>query len=104
MLVAFSRELSWSQSLAGQLAGLFHPGGQLRFVEPVSFMDIEVAGVLDPGFAGGYRAEQPAPPWSSTPYIGEFHLTAFRTPGTVPSITASTRRPICRFQPGMAAR
>src|ERR1700724_1008190 len=42
-------------------------------------------------------------PWPSTPYSGEFHLTALRTPWTVRTMSASRRRPNSRFQPGMAA-
>src|SRR3982074_1347249 len=42
---------------------------------------------------------QPRP---STPYSGEFHLTALRTSGTVRTMSASRRRPTSRFQPGMA--
>jgi hypothetical protein len=42
-------------------------------------------------------------PWPSTPYSGEFHLTALRTPGTVRTISASRRHPTSRFQPGIAA-
>jgi hypothetical protein len=32
-----------SQSFAGQLAGLVHPGGELSFVERVVLMDAELA-------------------------------------------------------------
>ena len=34
---------------------------------------------------------------------GEFHLTAFRTLGTLRTMSASRRRPLPHFQPGMAA-
>ena len=34
---------------------------------------------------------------------GEFHLTAFRTLGTLRTMSASRRRPMSRFQPGKAA-
>src|SRR3954469_23605547 len=37
------------------------------------------------------------------PYSGEFHFTALHTPGTVCTISASSRRPTSRFQPGIAA-
>src|SRR5687767_421159 len=42
------------------------------------------------------------PSSSSTPYSGEFHLTALRTPGTVRTMIASSRRPTSRFQPCIA--
>ena len=53
-----------------------------------------------------YFAKQWMPrnqPWPSTPYSGEFHLTALCTPGTARTISASSRWPSARFQPGMAA-
>ena len=34
---------------------------------------------------------------------GEFHLTVFRTLGTLRTMSASRRRPLPRFQPGMTA-
>src|SRR5918999_1956544 len=43
---------------------------------------------------------QPCP---STPYSGELHFTAFRTLGTVRTMSASRRFPRSRFQPGIAA-
>src|SRR5262249_13469006 len=49
---------SWS--FAGQLAGLLHPGGELRFVELVVLADVEVAHVLVLGLAGGHRTQRRA--------------------------------------------
>src|SRR5436190_12427531 len=37
------------------------------------------------------------------PKNGEFHLTALRTWGTFRTMSASTRFPMSRFQPGIAA-
>src|ERR1700736_1016718 len=37
------------------------------------------------------------------PYNGEFHFTALRTLGTVCTMSASSRRPTSRFQPGIPA-
>src|SRR3954471_2086541 len=37
------------------------------------------------------------------PYIGVFHFTALRTLGTFRTMSASSRRPTSRFQPGIAA-
>ena len=34
---------------------------------------------------------------------GEFHLTVFRTLGTLRTMSASRRHPLPQFQPGMAA-
>src|SRR5687768_18204983 len=36
------------------------------------------------------------------PYNGEFHFTALRTLGTAPTMSASSRFPRSRFQPGIA--
>src|SRR5262249_11639847 len=49
-----------SHSFAGQLARLVHPGGELRFVEPVVLMDVEVARVLALGLAGRERTQRGA--------------------------------------------
>src|SRR5258706_5358550 len=37
------------------------------------------------------------------PYNGEFHFTALRTSGTIRTMSASSRRPTSRFQPGIPA-
>src|SRR6185295_2994424 len=37
------------------------------------------------------------------PYNGEFHFTALRTVGTFRTMSASSRRPTSRFQPGIPA-
>src|SRR5437867_11146582 len=37
------------------------------------------------------------------PYVGEFHFTALRTLGTSRTMSASSRLPTARFQPGIAA-
>src|SRR5947199_9864662 len=37
------------------------------------------------------------------PYNGEFHFTALRTLGTFRTMSASSRRPTPRFQPGIPA-
>src|SRR6187397_2604724 len=37
------------------------------------------------------------------PYNGEFHFTALRTLGTSRTMSASSRRPTSRFQPGIPA-
>src|SRR5260370_14638365 len=50
-----------SKSFAGQLAGLFHPSGELSFVDLVVLMDVEVARVLALGLAGGDRTQRRAP-------------------------------------------
>src|SRR6058998_2889527 len=49
-----------SHSFAGQLAGLFHPTGELSFVELVVLVDVEVAHVLVLGLAGGDRTQRHA--------------------------------------------
>lgn len=47
-----------SHSLAGQSAGLLHPGGELSFVELVVLMDVQVTHFLLLGFAWRDRAER----------------------------------------------
>src|SRR5262245_47316635 len=49
-----------SQSFARQLAGLLHPIGELRFVELVVLVDVEVAYFLLLGLAGGERPQRRA--------------------------------------------
>ena len=43
------------QSLAGQLARLLHPSGELIFVEPIVLVDVKVAHFLVLGLARGER-------------------------------------------------
>ena len=44
------------------------------------------------------------PGWvTPTPNHGEFHRTAFRTSGTLRTMSASSLRPTSRFHPGSAA-
>src|SRR3546814_1757969 len=49
-----------SHSFTGQLAGLLHPSGDLRLVELVVLVDVEVAHFLVLGLAGGHRAQRRA--------------------------------------------
>src|SRR5205823_5803540 len=49
-----------SHSLAGQLAGLLHPSGELSFVELVVLVDVEVAHFLLLGLPGGDRTQRRA--------------------------------------------
>src|SRR5262249_24882411 len=47
-----------SHSLAGQLAGLLHPSGELSFVELVALVDIKVARFIALGVAWWDRAQR----------------------------------------------
>src|SRR5215831_13693149 len=49
---------AWLARPAGQRGGLPHPGGQLRFVELVVLVDVEVAHFLMLGPAGGDRTQR----------------------------------------------
>src|SRR5436309_5010518 len=109
-----------SHPLAGQLAGLLHPSGELRFVELVVLMDVEVARVLALGLAGGDRtqrraaeeshfdvvreameAEEPALPLDSVKRRVPFDCLAHAGDGAHGERVEAAPTP--RFQPGMAA-
>ena len=58
------------------------------------------------GWLGRLRGEyvEPKEPAGAVDaWQGEFHLTAFRTLGTLRTMSASRRRPLPHFQSGMAA-
>ena len=59
-----------------------------------------------PGWPGRLRGEyvgSKEPALALDASKGEFHLTAFRTLGTLRTMSASRRRPLPHFQPGKAA-
>ena len=61
--VSDGREFPWrggSQVLAGELAGLLRPLGQLPFVEEIVFVNVEVTNVLLFRFASRGRLERRA--------------------------------------------
>src|SRR5436305_1062258 len=60
MVLPLAPRTGRSHSFAGQLAGLLHPGGDLRFVERVVLMDVEVAHFLLLGIARGERTQRRA--------------------------------------------
>jgi hypothetical protein len=124
----FSIAPSPSHPLAGQKARLLHPGGELRFVEPVVLADVEVAHVLLPGLARregtqsraaeeshlhvlreAMKAEEPGLTLGLTLSLaldaieGRVPFDRLGDTGTVRTMSASRRRPTSRFQPGMAA-
>ena len=55
------------------------------------------------GVLRGEYVEPKEPALALDAWQGEFRLTAFRTLGTLRMMSASRRRPMSRFQPGMAA-
>ena len=61
-----------------------------------------MAGWLGGGLRDEY-VEPKEPALALDAWKGEFRLTVFRTLGTLRTMSASRRRPLPRFQPGMAA-
>ena len=57
LAITHAPRTSRSHSFAGQLAGLLHPGGELRFVELIVLVDVEVAHFLVLGLAGRHRTQ-----------------------------------------------
>ncbi len=55
------------------------------------------------GCLRGDYVEPKAPDLALDAWQGEFHLMAFRTLGTLRTMSASRRRPLPHFQPGMTA-
>src|SRR5687767_13777819 len=60
-----------SQSLAGQLTGLLHPGVELSFVEPFVLVDVKVAHLLVLGLAGWDRTQRRAAEERYLDVVGE---------------------------------
>ncbi len=61
-----------------------------------------MAGWLGGGLRSEY-AEPKEPALALDAWKGEFHLTAFRTLGTLRTMSASRQRPLPHFHPGKAA-
>src|SRR5829696_2206727 len=61
LLLLFPVAVAGSHPLAGQLARLFHPVGELSLLELIVLMDVEVAYILVLGRARGRGTQGPAP-------------------------------------------